>query len=282
MAQQILGGLTTLNLATNLDPMFTELYQVRTLLTPSGNNLALGGTPVSNGAGTTSYTVNGSTMAAVEFTLAGAQRGFMRTTDASLLLGTLHSAPVNILVGASNRLTVANGSVHPGLDNAESSGLVGNRWSVVYAVTGAINTSDAREKTDVRAMSSDEISAAKELGQEIGVFKFLASISEKGEEARQHIGLTVQRAIEIMSSHGLSPFSYAFICHDKWDARVEPAKTEQRDTGLKNSNGEPLMEEFETEPEKIIPAGDRYGFRYDQLALFIMRGLEARISALEA
>lgn len=47
----------------------------------------------------------------------------------------------------------------------------------------------------------------------------------------------------------------------------------------------------EVEPERVLvlseawtevlPAGDRYGFRYDQLALFLARGFEARLSALE-
>jgi hypothetical protein len=34
--------------------------------------------------------------------------------------------------------------------------------------------------------------------------------------------------------------------------------------------------------EQTQTAGNRYGFRYDQLNLFIARGFEARLSALEA
>lgn len=140
----------------------------------------------------------------------------------------------------------------PWEDNAKTLGGSGNRWSTVYAATGTINTSDAREKTPVEPMSSAEIEAAKGLAREIGTFRWLASIESKGDNARFHVGLTVQRAIEIMESHDLDPFSYGFMCFDEWEA------DEDRE------------------------AGDRYSFRVDQLNLFIARGLEARITALEA
>lgn len=45
----------------------------------------------------------------------------------------------------------SGGHTRPGADNAYSCGTAANRWSVVYAATGTINTSDAREKTDVVA-----------------------------------------------------------------------------------------------------------------------------------
>jgi hypothetical protein len=41
-------------------------------------------------------------------------------------------------------------SVYPGTDNSSSCGTASLRWSVVYAATGAINTSDIRLKKDVQ------------------------------------------------------------------------------------------------------------------------------------
>lgn len=140
----------------------------------------------------------------------------------------------------------------PDPDNALAIGDPALRWSIIYAVTGTINTSDAREKTEVAPMTAAEIAAARDLAREIGTFQWLASVAEKGaDKARRHVGLTVQRAIEIMESHGLDPMRYAFICYDEWEA---------------SADGD---------------AGDRYSFRPDQLNLFIARGLEARITALE-
>lgn len=142
------------------------------------------------------------------------------------------------------------GHTQPGTDNSQNLGGASNRWATVYAGTGSINTSDAREKTDVRALTADEVSASKALAAEIGAFKFLDAVAKKGDAARTHIGMTVQRAVEIMTAHSLDPMAYGFICHDAWG---------EGDT-----------------------AGDRYGFRPDELLLFIARGFDARLTALEA
>jgi len=142
--------------------------------------------------------------------------------------------------------TTLDGNVLAANDNSKTLGDGTHRWSVVYAGTGTINTSDAREKTVVQPLTAAEIAVAKDLAREVGSFSFLASIAEKGGMARRHIGMTVQRAIAIMAGHGLDPMHYAFICHDKWDG------------------------------------GDRYGFRTDELLMFIARGFEARLAMLEA
>ena len=48
----------------------------------------------------------------------------------------------------SNKLSV-EGIAAPETDNAYTCGTSAKRWSVVYAATGTINTSDARQKTDI-------------------------------------------------------------------------------------------------------------------------------------
>ena len=201
------------------------------------------------------------------------------------------SNPNSVLIyaGNSERVRVdSTGMMRPGVDNAQSVGSASYRWSVVYAGTGTINTSDAREKTAVSDLTSNELAAAKDLAKEIGTYKFLASIAEKGElSARNHIGMTVQRAIEIMELHGLNPFEYGFICFDEWGELTQeiPAVIEQQETGEVDEDGNPIMEDVEVEPartEIVREAGDRYSFRPDELLMFIARGFEARLSALEA
>jgi len=152
-------------------------------------------------------------------------------------------------------------------DNSGNLGAAAFRWSTVYAGTGTIDTSDAREKTYVAPLMAAEIEAAKDIAREIGTFQWLASIEDKGDNARYHVGLTVQRAIEIMESHDLDPFAYAFICYDEWDDKFEDETDE---------NGNIVGR------RRSLEAGDRYSFRPGQLNLFIARGLEARITALEA
>ena len=168
---------------------------------------------------------------------------------------------------------IVGSSLLPNLDNVQQNGDPAKRWSVIYAASGTISTSDAREKTSVRTLTASEVACAQSLGKEIGVFKFLYAVAEKGEGARQHVGMTVQRAVEIFNAHGLDAAAYGLICHDVWEDKFvdHPAL------------GDPESGDYLPEwREQTQIAGSRYGFRYDQLALFIAAGLEARISALEA
>jgi hypothetical protein len=268
----------------------------------------------------------------------------------------------------------SSGNFQPGADNAFSCGTASLRWSVVYADNGSIQTSDARVKTAVVALTNAEINAAKQLASEIGTYKFLSAVAEKGDAARNHIGMTVQRAIEIIKSYGLEPTSYGFICYDQWDdlyetvqinagekvkavrqiQRQKSKEIERKITEVKMVDGkavactsvrieaepefsehlvfnedgtpvmyeaspavavvydedgtvlepavaavyeqrvhrEPIMEtiedEYEVDAEPVFekrlirPAGDRYSFRPDELLLFIARGIDARLAAIES
>jgi hypothetical protein len=51
----------------------------------------------------------------------------------------------------------------PGADNTWSNGFIGLRWSVIYAATGTINTSDIREKQQIRPLAEAELAVAKRL-----------------------------------------------------------------------------------------------------------------------
>lgn len=184
------------------------------------------------------------------------------------------------LIGVGGNGTTANGTlqcdaavlatpiVRPLADNTYSCGTAALKYSVVYSNTGAINTSDAREKTEVRRLEDRELDAAKLLGKEIGAFQFLEAIKAKGDDARLHIGMTVQRAIEVMEGCGLDPMNYSFICYDEWEATDE-VTSEDEEGNI-------------TVVSPATEAGDRYGFRMDQLLAFIAAGFEARLSDLES
>lgn len=170
-------------------------------------------------------------------------------------------------------------NIIPRADNAHSLGSAGLAYSVVYARTGAINPSDARLKCYFRDLSDAEISVARELARAIGIYRWRDAVEEKGLGAREHIGPTVQRAIEIMQSHGLDPFNYGFICHDEWDEQtVEHPAID----AVPASAGRPAIEARAAHTEIVLAAGDRYAFRYDELAMFIAAGQEAATAAIEA
>lgn len=142
--------------------------------------------------------------------------------------GTGVAKPLRFRAGGNDRMTIqTDGVVSPGADNGQDFGTASLRWKVIYAATGTINTSDAREKTPVRALTAAEIAAASELADAIGSYQWLESIQYKAGAAREHIGLTVQQAIAIMEGHGLDPMRYGFICHDQWNAVVEEREDPQ-------------------------------------------------------
>lgn len=161
-----------------------------------------------------------------------------------------------------------NGNFIPMGDGGYDIGWGSGRVNNIYAKNGAINTSDGRMKNDVRAMNDPETEAAKAIAKEIGFWTWKEQADMN--DVREHCGLTVQRAMEIMESFGLEPFKYGFICYDKWDEQ-----TVVSEYGPANEDGS------ENPIYKTIPAGDRYSFRIDELNMFIAKGFEARLSALE-
>src|SRR3990167_7001481 len=196
---------------------------------------------------------------------------------------------VSLTSGAVTATEVARfdsgGNFRPSADNTRSCGTAALRWSVIYAGTALINTSDARDKTQVSAFTSGELAAAKQLSKEIGTYKFIEAVNSKGDLARKHIGMTVQRAIEIMTSCGLDAMSYGFICYDEWDEKITThnAQVDQVDTGLLDKDGNQIYKEVVVKEAwtEIQQAGNKYGFRMDQLLAFISRGFEERLSLIE-
>ena len=199
-------------------------------------------------------------------------------------------AMFGVKCGGESTLTVTPGTIRanasmtaraigPVTDNTYSVGSSALAYSTIYARTGAINTSDARMKCDFHELNPAEIAAARDIARAIGVYRWRDAVEEKGDAAREHIGPTVQRAIEIMQAHGLDPFNYGFICHDAWEQQT----VEHPAVKAALANGEyPAIEARAAYTEVALEAGDRYAFRYDELAMFIAAGQEARLAALEA
>lgn len=174
-------------------------------------------------------------------------------------------------------------SVQSAYDNSVSSGTADKRWSTVYAGTGAISTSDAREKTPVRSLLATEIAVGRRLVQEIGVFQWLESIEQKGANgARLHVGMTVQRAVEIILDEGLDPFRYGLICHDEWNDQYETIEAEQGPSGEYDERGNAIWEvKVPAHVVVSLAAGDRFAFRSDQLQMLMLKSLSVDIVSIE-
>lgn len=198
---------------------------------------------------------------------------FNCTLDIAAKSGTvIQVGDYNVTTGAYNiwyNLNSAN--FHAGTDNVRSLGTSSIRWSVVYAATGTINTSDE----DLKAFCDEELSdAVLDVWSTINwrAFKFNDAIEQKGiDNARVHFGLGAQTVKKAFEDAGLDGFKYGLLCYDEWVETPE----------LKNDSGV-VVQEYQ-------PAGSRYGIRYEEalvLEAALMRRttkrLTEKLSALES
>jgi hypothetical protein len=187
--------------------------------------------------------------------------GYSAVDDGCDIWNALNS-PIRFGTNGSYRWQIRpSGSIEPMADNAYAIGHGSFRPSILYAATGTINTSDAREKTWRGAPDAAEMRAAQRIVAELGFYQWNDAIAAKGAgNARYHFGVRAQRVWTIMAEEGLvAPLDadgrpgvtpYAFLCWDAWE------------------DGE--------------DARDRFGIRPDQLVLFLIAAQEARLAALEA
>ena len=156
----------------------------------------------------------------------------------------------------------------PGADNTSNLGTSGARWSVVYAATGAINTSDAREKTDPLTINDAVLDAWSDV--RLISYQWLESIRLKGDSARWHFGVIAQHVRDSFAAHGLNGCDFGLLCYDEWDDEYEQemALRENPETGE--------MEEYSTGEMKLVrAAGNRWGIRHDQ-CLFVEAAYQRR------
>ena len=168
----------------------------------------------------------------------------------------------------------------PFTDNDMRLGHIASRWSVVYAGTGTINTSDAREKTTPLAIDDVVLDAWGDV--QLVTFKWLDAIRQKGEDAaRWHFGVIAQQVRDAFSARGLDGCDYGLLCYDEWEDEFE-AVTEGIETevivddGKGNERTEMQVIRRETGEMRLVrAAGDRWGIRPDQ-CLFLEAAYQRR------
>ena len=231
---------------------------------------ALGYTPVpSNGSGasgTWGISISGSAASASSATTAttatNVSGGSVSATSGTFTSGVTSNdffprTGTTITLNTSGSPTYAfnNGQFFPNNDNTVTLGAGGNRWSIVYAVNGTINTSDFNQKTEIASLDEAEKRVAVRLKGLIKKFKFKDAVEKKGTaNARIHVGIIAQDVGDAFRAEGLDPDCYGVFCYDEWDAQEEIVE-----------NG--VVKQLARE------AGSLYGVRYDQLYAFIVSAL---------
>lgn len=185
--------------------------------------------------------------------------------------------------------TMTTASLTPATDNTMSLGTGSYRWSVVYAGTGTINTSDARHKQQQRNLTDKELAVAQKVKKLIKAFKFNDAVEEKGTSARTHFGVYAQEVIAAFESENLDAFSYGVICYDEWEDvykeeiemrlvdELEIVSVENEDgsvTQKEVATGKKIEKPFITGNKVLVrKAGNAYGVRYDELFAFVIASL---------
>ena len=178
------------------------------------------------------------------------------------------------------------GNFYPYVDNTRSIGTSSNRWSVVYAATGTINTSDANTKTEIADLSAVEKATAVAIKGLIKSFKFKDAVAAKGINARIHVGVIAQEVQQAFIANGLDPEKYGLFCSDTWHEyngqAVEVNSSGKFVESFYTMNGERVS----VKNKEDLPAGavlsniehntiekTRLGIRYDELLAFVIASI---------
>ena len=152
------------------------------------------------------------------------------------------------------------GNLYPNSDNVNTCGQPSNRWTVVYATTALINTSDAKTKTVIGLLSTAEQAVAKSIKGLIKTYKLNSSIAEKGaDKARIHVGVVAQDIQASFAAQGLNADNYGLFCSDTWY---------ELDGKTTSSSGDA----YTAQTEGAI-AITQLGVRYEELLAFVIAAL---------
>lgn len=150
--------------------------------------------------------------------------------------------------------------IQPINDDEISCGSGSRRFTEIFATSGVVNTSDAREKQQITPLSVSERRVARELAGLVRKFRWNREVSQYGDDAKWHFGVIAQEVVAAFARHGLDALDYGLVKLDSWPAQGSVRCPE---TGV------------ELEPARA--AGDRYGVRYPELSLFVLGALYGQV-----
>ena len=170
--------------------------------------------------------------------------------------------------------------LYPTADNTVSVGTSAARFSLVFAATGAINTSDEREKTSVNSPDDALMRAWGKVG--FKVFQFKDAVEKKGGDARIHVGVIAQEVKAAFESEGLDASRYGLFCHDTWGDEYEDVTVVDQPEVTDEDGNITTPEVSHVEKRLATAAGDRYGIRYEEALALECAYQRWRLAQIEA
>lgn len=169
-------------------------------------------------------------------------------------------------ISSTRALDVSLSYTQPGADNSMTLGASGRRWSVVWAATGTINTSDVNTKQDIADLDDAEKRVATRIKGLFKKFRLKDAVAEKGDAARIHVGVIAQEVRDAFTAEGLDANRYALFCADTWWEREELVEYKHLD--------EPRLEKvIHKTPVEGATEVTRLGVRYEQLLAFVIAAM---------
>lgn len=214
----------------------------------------------------------------------GAATGFTTITSSSTITGNgfltnstaynytatsstfLGSGVFSLDISANRAFNSSLSAFTPGSDNSITLGASGARWSVVWAATGTINTSDANAKQDIADLDDAEKRVATRIKGLFKKFRLKDAVAEKGDTARIHVGVIAQEVRDAFTAEGLDANRYALFCSDTWWEREEMVEYKHLE--------EPKLEVVKhNTPVEGATEVTRLGVRYEQLLAFVIAAM---------
>ena len=169
--------------------------------------------------------------------------------------------------------------LYTSIDNYANLGSSAYRWSVVYAATGTINTSDSRLKNNIKDIDNKLLDAWGNI--EPKQYKFNDATEKKGEKARYHTGYLAQDIQAECEKQGVNASDYGLFCYDEWEEQEEVSEEIETE-----KDGKIVKEKHVIQPKR--EKGNSYALRYEEAlvveCMYLRRciaRLTARIEELE-
>jgi hypothetical protein len=170
-----------------------------------------------------------------------------------------------------------DGTLRSGYDNSRSCGSASYRWSVVYAGTGSINTSDENEKQDIVDIDQAEHNVAVALKSMMKRFRFKDAVAQKGDAARYHFGVVAQQVQQVFTDNGLDANQYGIFCEDTWwETTTTETVLDENSNPVLDAQGQPIVIDNRQVSKTAIDGWTqhtRLGIRYDELFALIISAL---------
>jgi len=153
-------------------------------------------------------------------------------------------------------------------DDVIALGNASGRFDQVFSANGSLNTSDRNEKQDIEELTDAEKRVAVKAKSLVRKYRWKKRVTEKGDNARTHVGIIAQDLQDAFTAEGLDATKYGMFCSDTWWDNDEVFVD---DNGKEHN----IVKSYYTEEE--APEGStkrtRLAVRYSELLAFIISAI---------